>query len=579
MSDSLIGTVIHGFRVEKKLGEGGMGTVYAARHESLPIHKVVKVLLPVYSNHAQVRARFLREAEAVATMDHPHVITVDNFGTLPSGELFLMMPLLIGRALDEYLQSAGKIGAHHALQIAAQVGSALQHAHARGIIHRDLKPGNIFIERKTGRDSVKLLDFGIAKDANATGARTRTGMTIGTPHYMACEQYDDAGAVTAAADVFALAIVLIEMLTGQMPWGVHDQNVLYFRQKTEAPTFGPEVPRAWIPALSAALSPDPSRRPPTARALLIDLASTLDARPPLWPTGAEVLRDAAPDLVRHATPEDATVRKSGNPIAPPITTTQGPRPLSTLSASNGVVVRSEPPRKSRRGSLVLIGMLTAAIAGAGIAFVASAALRGDRSSAQPSLPEPPPPPSLQAPPRLSIPDAAVASSTPPVTNADAAVDAGNVDAATRRPRQDAAVAPRRIDAASIGVPADAAGRQGVVWLAVQPSTGALVSTESCGAADAAALELLVKKAPRIEVDGAPIALTIDGKRLAASRNSSSSGSYVVGFFSQADDRVVAVSVHGSDAAATFVTVEIFRYVPGRAADCLDKWRGQARKIQ
>jgi serine/threonine protein kinase len=338
--------------------------VFVARHESLAIFKVVKVLLPEYSQNKHVRARFLREAEAVAGMDHPCVITVDNFGALPSGELFLMMPLLSGHPLDAYLRAASKLGAHHALQIAAQVASALQHAHARGIVHRDLKPGNIFVERRSGRDVVKLLDFGIAKDANvAVGARTQAGISLGTPSYMACEQYDDASAVTAAADVFALAIVIVEMLTGTLPWGLGLDNVLYFRQKSEAPTFGPEVPRAWRPILSSALAPDPARRPPSARALVVELAAALDARPPIWPAGLQVVETSAPDLIQRPAAVDATVRSSGN------------LQRSALSAASAALVAAPSrsrPRRTRVLALVLLGVLVAALAAVLVAYATGA---------------------------------------------------------------------------------------------------------------------------------------------------------------------------------------------------------------
>jgi serine/threonine-protein kinase len=449
--DPLLGTVIHGFRVERKLGEGGMGKVFVARHEALPIYKVVKVLLPDYSRDDQIRARFLREAEAVARMDHPNVITVDNFGTLPTGELFLMMPLLTGRPLDEYLRAAGKLGRHHTLQVAGQIASALQHAHGLGIVHRDLKPGNVFMERRDDQDKVKLLDFGIAKDARSGDPtrRTRTGMSIGTPSYMACEQYDDAANVTPTADVFALAILVVEMLTGHLPWGVHEPNILYFRQKTEPPMLTSDVPRAWMPVLRAALAPDPQSRPATARAFVAALASNLEAQPPFWPSGAELLREVAPDLVKHATPHEATVRARSSGVgsvrsAAPLDATI--RPISqhlrdsaqtvralpsparaaptTLSASSGVTTPNpQPPRKPRRGALVLLGV-------GGVAVVAGVLAIGASRSERPS----------EGLPAAARADASIDARRPPVTDAQAhadapapAVDAGDDRKDLRKP--------------------------------------------------------------------------------------------------------------------------------------------------
>lgn len=314
--EPLIGIEVHGYQIEHKIGEGGMGKVFRARHHGIDRVVVVKTLIPEYATNEPLRQRFVREARIVASLDHPNIITVENFGQLPSGELFLIMPLLQGRPLDEVLNAAGKLGPHHALSIAAQIGSALQHAHAHGIVHRDLKPGNVFLERKGNQDVAKLLDFGIAKDAQAvlldSKAQTKTGSALGTPRYMAVEQYDDAASVTAAVDIFALAVMIVEMLTAELPWGLDPGGVLYYRQRTQAPALGPEIPRAWVPILLAALSPDPARRPASARALIIALANELPAMPPVWGTGAKVVKDYAPDLITEALPADETVKARGN---------------------------------------------------------------------------------------------------------------------------------------------------------------------------------------------------------------------------------------------------------------------------
>ena len=588
-TDLLIGTVIYGFRVERQLGEGGMGKVYAAKHESLPTYKVIKVLLPEFSNDEQIRARFMREAQAVAALDHPNIITVDNFGRLPSGELFLMMPLLNGKPLDEYLQqSAGKIAAHHTLQIAAQVASALQHAHASGIIHRDLKPQNVYVERRTstGKETVKLLDFGIAKDAKSqlAAGKTRTGMSIGTPHYMACEQYDDAGTVTPAADIFALAIVIIEMLTADLPWGVHDEKILYFRQKTEAPEFGPEIPRAWIPVLSAALSPDPRRRPQAARSLIIELASTLDARPPIWQSGSEIVREVAPDLIKNAAPQDATVRRSGQLPQDAFTiraSTPGPIPQealtiratptakapTTLGAANGVTSQQPSTGKPKIWALALIGMMTAAIIGAGVAFVAGRA----KTIHDPK-------PVIQDP--VQITTASDAAASVPVAAAPDAreftpfevpIDAGRVATApAHRSRQDASV-PNPPDA---GVTVDAAVHVKAVHL--QMGKGDLLSTtKSCGDAASASLERLASSAPHVDIDGSAITLSMGAKKWTADRTSVTD-SYAVGFFEQNNNTTISVTFQ-SDMVPPMIEIDRLEQADGRMT-CVDKWRGQARRL-
>jgi len=373
----LVGTVINNqYRVERKLGEGGMGMVFACRHVRLPhLRFAVKLLVSNFARHEHIRARFFREADAVSRLNHPNIIKVADFGELPDGQLYLVMPLLEGKPLDEYLRAAGKLGAHHALTIVAQVGGALRHLHGHDIVHRDLKPGNIFIERQNSVEIVKLLDFGIAKDArdNQPKAATYAGAALGTPSYMACEQYRDASAVTAAADVFALAVVLVEMLTGQLPWGFGQEGVLLMRQLQEPPQLGPEIPRAWIPTITLALSPNAQQRPQSARELILALANALDALPPIWKNGIGIVDEVARDLITNATADDATVRSGGmisdsSPSAPvtvnarpPLAVGSESRP-TTLGASSGVMA-AQVARSPRRGMLALLGVGGAVLAG------------------------------------------------------------------------------------------------------------------------------------------------------------------------------------------------------------------------
>lgn len=390
----LIGAVINNqYRIERKLGEGGMGMVFAARHVRLAhLRFAIKLLVSNYARHEHIRARFFREADAVSRLNHPNIIKVADFGELPDGQLYLVMPLLDGRPLDEYLRVAGKLGAHHALAIAAQVGSALRHLHGHDIVHRDLKPGNIFIERQNGAEIVKLLDFGIAKDARDADkkAATHAGFALGTPFYMASEQYRDASTVTAAADVFALAVVLVEIMTGQLPWGYGEQGVVLLRQLQEPPQFGPEILRAWIPILTQALAPDPRERPQSAREFILALANVLEALPPLWKDGMGIVDDVARDLITNAAPDDATVRSGSGPMASavpssaPITVNARPVPAvasasppTTLAASSGVVAAAQSPAP-RRGMLVLLGLGVALVASGLI--VAATYLRGGTST-------------------------------------------------------------------------------------------------------------------------------------------------------------------------------------------------------
>jgi serine/threonine-protein kinase len=323
-ADPMIGKRIDRFVVQSKLAEGGMGAVYLATHERFEhLKKVIKVLLGEYSRHEVIRQRFEREAEAASRLKHPHIIQIDSFGTLADGQLFLMMPFLDGKPLDKYLQQHRTFTEHRALHIMVQVASALQHMHDAGMVHRDLKPGNIFItETKTNPYFVTLIDLGIAKvDGDKQGPVTHTGMAIGTPAYMAVEQFENAGAVSPLADMYSAAIVTWELLTGELPWGYHNAPVLYRLQMSQPPTkpTGGNMSAAYEAILRSALAVRVEDRPPSLRALMAALASATPAIPPHVPSGAEILADLAPEFVQKVAPSDETIRdvsNSGARVAP-----------------------------------------------------------------------------------------------------------------------------------------------------------------------------------------------------------------------------------------------------------------------
>jgi serine/threonine-protein kinase len=476
----LIGTIVNEYwRIERQIGEGGMGQVFIAQHVRVPqLRRVMKTLLAEYARQDEIRARFYREAEAVSVLKHRNIIKLENFGELPNGELYLMLPLLEGRPLDAVLRDAVKLGAHHTLLIAAQIGTALRHAHERGIVHRDLKPANVFLEREDGYDKVTLIDFGIAKDSRSgapeRNVSTRAGAAIGTPHYMACEQYRDAGMVTTAADVFALAVVIVEMLTGQLPWGIQDPMVIWMMQAQEAPRLGPEVPRQWVQILLAALSPDPNKRP-TVRNLIVTLANELPALPPVWGTGADIVKRVATDLITASDASDATVRAKGQtppslvtvfpaipgtgaspssePAHAPAMTPAvsmpptvdarppavAPLPQTTLSASSGVAVSPTPaPQSKSKGKVVALAIGVVTLGGA-LTFGIMQSKRGTTASEPPAAAASPDnEPQAKAPadasvvPATASADSEIGTATAPMIAADASV------ASLRPPPADAA---------------------------------------------------------------------------------------------------------------------------------------------
>ncbi|MFM8680699.1 MAG: protein kinase domain-containing protein [Alphaproteobacteria bacterium] len=199
------------------LGEGGMGCVYRARHRQLGRAVALKILAPGTEDDARFVERFLREARALARLDHPGIVRVHDFGRAGK-RLFMTMELVEGTTLRELLREK-RISAREALAIVPQICDALQYAHDEGVVHRDIKPENVLVDVQ-GR--VKLADFGLAKlvgPADEIHGRTHTGQGMGTPHYMAPEQATSARDVDHRADIYSLGVVFYEMLTGELPLG------------------------------------------------------------------------------------------------------------------------------------------------------------------------------------------------------------------------------------------------------------------------------------------------------------------------------------------------------------------------
>jgi len=199
------------------LGEGGMGCVYRARHRQLDRAVALKILAPGTDDDARFEERFLREARALARLDHPGIVRVHDFGRAGK-RLFMTMELVEGMTLRQLLREK-RISPREALAIVPQICDALQYAHDEGVVHRDIKPENVLVDTQ-GR--VKLADFGLAKligPADEVPGRTHTGQGMGTPHYMAPEQATSARDIDHRADIYSLGVVFYEMLTGELPLG------------------------------------------------------------------------------------------------------------------------------------------------------------------------------------------------------------------------------------------------------------------------------------------------------------------------------------------------------------------------
>ena len=215
---NLVGQQIDQYLIERHLAKGGMADVYLARDVLLQRPVALKVMLSDLVHDKELIARFQREAQAIAQLNHPHVIQIYTTGIAPSGEPYLVMQYIAGGSLQEEMtrlaESNQQFSPQRGLQLAAQVASALRVAHAAGIVHRDLKPSNILLR---GDGTAVVTDFGIAAVQEASARLTRTGHVMGTPYYMSPEQASGK-AVDGRADIYALGVILYEMFSGSVPF-------------------------------------------------------------------------------------------------------------------------------------------------------------------------------------------------------------------------------------------------------------------------------------------------------------------------------------------------------------------------
>ncbi|HEY3820549.1 MAG TPA: protein kinase [Polyangiaceae bacterium] len=230
-TDPMLGRVIAGrYRLEMRIGEGGMGVVYRARHVLIDRIVAVKLIRPDLRGETHLRAWMLREARAANRVDHAHIIDIHDIGETEEGELYLVMEYLVGQSLSSEL-SRGTMQLSRGVDILEQMCAALARAHDLGVVHRDLKSDNILLTTRGGRkDFVKILDFGLAHLAMDPRLAPK-GAVFGTPEYMAPEQARGEEA-TAQSDLYALGVLFFEMLTGQLPFRSDDRETLLEMQRT-----------------------------------------------------------------------------------------------------------------------------------------------------------------------------------------------------------------------------------------------------------------------------------------------------------------------------------------------------------
>ena len=282
------------YRVERVLGGGAMAKVVLARDAELGRPVAVKLLDESLAADASFRARFSREARLAASLSHPNLVTVFDAGEAERRP-YIVMEYIEGRTLDDRLRDDGPLPVEEVRRIALQVCAGLQHAHAHGLVHRDLKPGNL-IERTDG--SVKIADFGIARGDEATEL-TEAGTIVGTAAYLAPEQAQG-GDVTPRSDLYALGVLLYELITGRRPWQIESLADLGRRHSEPPPPLPEHVPSGLRHVVERCLAPDPVDRPASAA----DVADMLDAPD-----------DAATVVIRRAAPRRAR-RRGVSPVWP-----------------------------------------------------------------------------------------------------------------------------------------------------------------------------------------------------------------------------------------------------------------------
>ncbi len=312
--DPLVGATLGGlYRVDRLIGVGGMGRVYEATHKLLGKRFAVKVLPEGRADKPDATERFLREAKAATRIEHEHIVRVVNFDRDDEHRLFIVMDLLEGEDLADRIDR-GPLPLDEATEIVRQTGQALQAAHDAGIVHRDLKPENIFITQKDGKDFVKVLDFGISKIKNPEHGDpklTATDQIVGTPLYISPELARGIPVVDHRTDIYALGVIMYEMLTGTPPFTGSNHFQLLYQHGNEAPdppsqrSKKAEIPAHVEAAVMRALAKDPDDRfesmakytaalegpsvPPRARTFGVPLlvaAVVAGGAFILWPTSA-----------------------------------------------------------------------------------------------------------------------------------------------------------------------------------------------------------------------------------------------------------------------------------------------------
>lgn len=338
------------YRIERRIGAGAMGAVFAARHELLQQKVALKVMLPEHAASPSAAARFLNEARNAARIEGEHVARVLDLGHLENESPFIALELLEGADLAHVLEQRGSLPMAEAVDYLLQALEAISQAHALGIVHRDLKPANLFLaQRRDGSQLVKVLDFGISKALNrepeaSAGVLTKSSSMLGSPRYMSPEQVRESREVDARTDVWACGVVLFELLTGEAPFdGTTVNQVLAQVLQDEAKllrNLRPDLPEELEQVIARCLHKEPAQRFQN----VADLASSLAT---FAPTRARPLLDRIAQI--PVTTWRAKDESLVSPFAPTLVDDIAP----TLAVATPAVARSSTHLSKRAWSIAL----------------------------------------------------------------------------------------------------------------------------------------------------------------------------------------------------------------------------------
>ncbi len=399
------GDVLAGkYRIERVLGQGGMGVVVAAMHLQLNQRVAIKLLLAGAT--ADIVERFLREARAAVRLKSQHVARVIDVGALPDGAPYMVMEYLEGSDLSGVVRSSGALSVYDAVEYLLHACEAISEAHSNGIVHRDLKPANLFLTRAAdGTSTVKVLDFGISKVAGAEGEEdtgmslTKTSAVLGSPLYMSPEQMKSARLADARSDIWSLGAILYELLTGSVPFNAMTFTELVLMVNMETPrsiaTIRGDVP----PGLEAAVFKCLEKKPENRFENVAELAWALA---PFAPLHAQASADRVGRTLEAAGLASVGSR-SQRPTGGGGIQTLATSSITALASSAGA---AEPPARKRL--VAILGVAAALVLGAAAAFVV--------------MQKRPDPPAAADPPRVvtidavpSAPSAAQGAAAPTVT--------------------------------------------------------------------------------------------------------------------------------------------------------------------